>query len=249
MSNPLPQISNPPVKYDNVAQSVSGSTIIGRNNDGVVRKINIVAAHAKGLPSSTTSKNEDFTPVESEQEMFEELCKITTLESPMKEDSKSKNDLKRQLSKDDKIDESTPNRRHRLSLMLNKIDYAMQDLKKSTERMLPVPQKGYSPPILPIATFEKTLEILAQANIELYDDGNFGPIRKKKIPVLRKRCLSFDERRDNAKKISIDEYKKRSTGKYDKAIDFVVQHQKGDQNGGQNPDQDLGYDSDTTMKL
>lgn len=257
-------LTNVPVKHDHVTPlSVSGSTIIGRNDSGVVRKINITAVHASGLssPPVVQSNTEEVEPVKTKIKMLEELSKSITLKSQAKEESvelpmgSPKKDPKRSLSIENTLSDTKPKRKPRTGPLSQNINNSKQDLKRSLESSLPALHKGYSPPILPIATFEKAFEILAQNNIELFDNRSVKTdpskiVKKTKNSVPRtKRILSFDERGDKfGKKISIKEYMKRSAQENNE-IDFAIKRAKVDHNCGQNSDQDLGYDSDSTVKI
>lgn len=128
---------------------------------------------------------------------------------------------------------------------------------------------GYSPPILPILTYEKTLEYIAHAHPETRnaaEKDDFTP-NEDKLPVsilrngisksnCNKRKLDEVKRTTqdkSVKKISLDEYKKRVGKNSEKDVNNITiklecKTEKLDDTK-QGSDLDLGYDSDSTMIL
>lgn len=138
--------------------------------------------------------------------------------------------------------------------------------------VLPAANIGYSPPILPILTYEKTLEYIAQVHPEtknVKEKDEFAP-NEDKLPVssLRssssknncsKRKLCYEDKQTTqdklVKKISLDEYKKRVGINSEKdhsvnniPIKLECKTEKFNDTK-QCSDLDLGYDSDSTMIL
>lgn len=128
----------------------------------------------------------------------------------------------------------------------------------------PAADIGYSPPILPILTYEKTLEHIAQAhagtrNIAEKDEFTPNARNRRSQKNCKKRKLFEEDKQmtqdKSVKKISLDEYKKRVGKKSEKDYctnDMTIKlecktekfvHTK------HGSDLDLGYDSDSTMIL
>lgn len=136
--------------------------------------------------------------------------------------------------------------------------------------VLPAVNTGYSPPILPILTYEETLEYIAQAHPETSNDvekDDIPPIEEKfPVSILRNRISKnncnkgnlFEEDKSttpdkSVKKISLDEYKKRVGKNAEKDMNNITiklecKTEKND-DMKQGSDLDLGYDSDSTLIL
>ncbi|XP_073960049.1 uncharacterized protein [Choristoneura fumiferana] len=217
-----------------VKNQVSDDSIIGSTANGeLIKKINI------GVPPS------DTTVVSDKQKMLD------TLNNAIKEqndfitkicDPRSTSQASRgkpcPLSKKAKIDPE-PN-----------ID----------------PSKGYSPPILPIPSFQKAIElvkmkqkvhnlILSQAekmgNVEA-GTNSIGKKHGHRSVHKRKTPPTETKKHDKTKKISLEEYKKRVSNDgvdANKKPKHKCKRKKVSKNIIVDNNQDLGYDSDATMKL
>lgn len=136
--------------------------------------------------------------------------------------------------------------------------------------VVPATNIGYSPPILPILTYEKTLEYLAQAHSETrIEKDDFTPNGNKlPVSILRNSssknnwnqtilCEEYKQTTQDksVKKISLDEYKKRVAINSEKDsnvnnIPIKLECKTEKLNGTkQGSDLDLGYDSDSTVIL
>lgn len=205
--------------------------------------------HSTTLASSSSPKIQNFKRPHSTTELQEkcpEMRKILSSNSigrPGPLSKKSKLSLFRKPS--------SPNRDSRGKLVL------------------PAGNTGYSPPILPILTYEETLEYIAQAHPETRNDvekHDIPPIEEKfPVSILRNRISKnncnkgnlFEEDKSttqdkSVKKISLDEYKKRVGKNAEKDMNNTIKLEcKTEKNDDmkQGSDLDLGYDSDSTLIL
>uniref|UniRef100_A0A2A4J7E8 Uncharacterized protein n=1 Tax=Heliothis virescens TaxID=7102 RepID=A0A2A4J7E8_HELVI len=250
----------------------NSSSIIGVNNGGLVKKINIVAVPAASINDKKETIEEVKTPqimthfkepevVATKTEMLEELDKVTFVDD-MTYDGYNENTL------DVAIMSNQSGRFESLKLQVNKNDSVLKQQAK-----------GYSPPILPIPTYKKVLDqvalkaqlsnkvpqMTAVGDPRLHIKSESKPLREEvKKGYKRKLTNAFNKpddnkRRDDAKKISLEEYKKRicksdsKPAKVSKKIckeKFKVKRPNAKYNCRENStDTDLGYDSDTTVVL
>ncbi|XP_047996332.1 myb-like protein U [Leguminivora glycinivorella] len=125
------------------------------------------------------------------------------------------------------------------------------------------PNTGYSPPILPIFTYQESLKIFSPSDgknsrkCAPTDSHHRTPLKRtistaniRKLDNNNKRISHQDsEKQDKAKKISFEDYRKRVTKEdVDKIDVFKVRKYKEFKNAD-DYNQDQGYDSDSTVKL
>lgn len=213
-----------PVKNYGSNSSVIGSTANGQP----IKKINI-----GGPPSDNTVINDkqkmfdtlnNFTPKISDPRLISQVSRVTPCSPPKK----------------DKIDPKTNVQ----------------------------PSNGYSPPILPIPSFQKAMELvkmkqkvnnviptLVEMRDKIKDTGsthnNHG--HRSVRNISRGKTLSTESKKhDRAKKISLEEYKRRAS-KDGMDVNKIRKHKCKRKEVSKymavDNNQDLGYDSDATMKL
>ncbi|KAL4709488.1 hypothetical protein ACJJTC_012825 [Scirpophaga incertulas] len=153
-------------------------------------------------------------------------------------------------------------RQYEAATPLNKNDSSMGRLNHKS---------GYSPPVLPIPTYQSTLDIMSRVNYEAQkartasNDPRKEYIRAKliQVPVATNVNNLYHTNESSARKISLQEYKKRACQPYSnpngETHDSPRMKRARTDNGraslpnlvpiNYNHDQDLGYDSDVTIKI
>ncbi|XP_035447384.2 uncharacterized protein LOC118274114 [Spodoptera frugiperda] len=274
-STPVVAPNQPPTSvsqdYMRTVQSSNNnnSSIIGVNNDGLVKKINIA-----GGPKSTKADAQELAnnkevvskipSAEHREIVANNLQKLEKITLPGKDMGS-------------KIDDTNKEKSLEVAIM-SKNRGAFETLKLSVDNinMQTKQSKGYSPPILPIPTYHKVLNQVSPkvhgsqqtASADLTKKSRIPKIPMKKVdcPKPNKRkvgALNIAENRRKvaAKKISLEEYNKR-TLKDSKSVPpkrSVSDDQNkpsrkrpnvdNKNNRDHNTETDLGYDSDSTVIL
>ncbi|XP_022824900.1 uncharacterized protein LOC111355332 [Spodoptera litura] len=272
-STPIVQPNQPPssdsqdcVRSLQPSNNNNGS-IIGVNNEGLVKKINIA-----GGPKSSNAdpheliKNKNVVSKISPAVHTNNIQKLEKMLIPG-EDMSSK-------VGDDRVINGTNVEKSMEVAIMSKNRGASEGLKLSMDNinMQTKQYKGYSPPILPIPTYHKVLNQVSPkvttASTELTKRN-----RISKVPMKKTDCAKSNKRKsgalniaDNrrqaaAKKISLEEYNKR-TLKDSKSVppkravssDQNKHKRKRPKvdiknNRDHNTETDLGYDSDSTVIL
>lgn len=233
-------------------------------------KSNIVSPKLSKLDSSIKSPPKNVTESSSKEASTEKYSKalaptpspkIQNFKRPYPTTEDSYPEMRKMLSSNPKLRASALSKKPKLGLSQK------PNRDPRGKPVMPAASTGYSPPILPILTYEKTLEYIAHTNPEttnVADKEDLTP-NEDKLPISilsnsssKYKCKKriFEENKQTTqdkslKKISLDEYKKRVGKNSDK--DYIVNDMTGktekNDDTKQGSDLDLGYDSDTTMIL
>ncbi|XP_049871808.1 uncharacterized protein LOC126370828 [Pectinophora gossypiella] len=244
-------------------KSVVQKQIMEGASNSVEPNITISVKPTSSADISSTANNLNVgqeKSVNTKEKMIEELSKVAFLYSPPQGPVK---DLKKSLLETDlhppASNASNDVKRSKPAPTSKKPNLGLHSsMPQCKPQTLLVPQNGYSPPILPIPTYQRSLEILAKANMAEarmpvnYDEKVTSNIVPRQSEKVTKRKLSLEDCKvDKVKKISLDEYKKRAS-KHDQQReeeetleDDVAKKRI----RSESTDQDLGYDSDSTVKL
>lgn len=267
------------------------NSLFGRNNNDIVKNDFAAVSESKkdDNKEGTVKVEVDFKDVQiipdemsevvsTKTKMLEELDKLS-----FTDDTDITNDLNRRYHDSSKLEmeviSKKPKTFETLRITVNDKSYDAK-IEKS---------KGYSPPILPIPTYEKVLDQIAQSQNEKSQNidhktetkciikNEMKPVKKRNYEKSCKNILPEEfnnrpqtinllttaERKDDAKKISLEEYKKRifkndsrvvtnSDNKCREKSKNCRKRQYLDkyrENVDYSTETDLGYDSDSTVVL
>ncbi|XP_061719469.1 uncharacterized protein LOC133526765 [Cydia pomonella] len=234
---PLPHIYRPPLSVSRPpSPQVNKDSLIGNTADGdPIKKINI-----------------PVTPiVDNKQKMLAELNNAMMSPEPTKNQEIGRpKDLKRIA---DAIDPIKP--KHSKPSPLSKKTNIATDFSNVKIPDKLSPNIGYSPPILPIFTYQESFKIFSPNDSK--SSGMSGPTDMNRIPFSIRKLDKNQERisherrnEDKAKKISFEDYRKRVLkDDVDKMDVNKVRKCNESKNGADDHNQDQGYDSDSTVKL
>ncbi|KAH9634614.1 hypothetical protein HF086_009266 [Spodoptera exigua] len=247
------------------------SSIIGVNYDGLVKKINIGGTPKSSNDTQECTINKNVvSKISSTVQREIDATKLQKLNKP----SLPAEGISSKIS--DRAINGTNIEKSLEVAIMTKNRGAFETLKLSVDNINTYMQKkqskGYSPPILPIPTYNKVLnQVSAKVSTDLAAKTNYIP----KIPMKKTDCgksnkrkggalnIADNRRKIGAKKISLEEYNKRAF-KDNKSVpskrtvsDDQNKHgrkrqninKKNNNNRDHTTETDLGYDSDSTVVL
>lgn len=288
-----PPLQNPQSAFHQSStntQHTQNSSIIGMNNAGLVKKINIVAMPLSNV--GTIKVEQINTPqtinpakhsevvetnvVETKTEMLKELDNISFIDENTNEFTVS--------DSTSVINEKKKDNTLEVAIMSQKPETLKIPMNQKSDHVETKPAQGYSPPILPIPTYQSVLDRVTLSLHTKNAKQQFAhhpvdsisnlkkackPMRKRDFVKCSKRKLNNacnndeDRRKEDVKKISLEEYKKRILKTDEKFEHYKKTCKVTYDNSGKRPNMeykyrknvdystetDLGYDSDSTVIL